>query len=298
MNFVSDLKGMKIYEKFGDTKMNELNFNLTNFDEYWQSLTIADDFIFCKVFQDAELCRELLEILLDIKIDHVEYPESQKEFKSGIFSKGIRLDVFVQDSTRVFDVEIQTAKQGDLALRTRYYHSAMDTSLLHSGQYYTELKESYVIFLCLFDPIGKGLPLYHYVTKEINSNDILNDKRHTVLYNINAFAKLQQSEKRALLEYIALGKKNTHFANRLERRVLAVKNNDDWRIDKMTYEMKIHEAALEARKVALAEGREEGFERGANEQKILMAERMLSNNVPLEDILLYTGLSEEEIKAL
>ena len=88
----------------------------------------------------------------------------------------------MQDSTRVFDVEIQTAKQGDLALRTRYYHSAMDTSLLHSGQYYTELKESYVIFLCMFDPIGKGLPLYHYVTKEMNSNDILNDKRHTVLY--------------------------------------------------------------------------------------------------------------------
>ena len=88
----------------------------------------------------------------------------------------------MQDSTRVFDVEIQTAKQGDLALRTRYYHSAMDTGLLQSGQYYTELKESYVIFLCMFDPIGKGLPLYHYVTKEMNSNDILNDKRHTVLY--------------------------------------------------------------------------------------------------------------------
>ena len=277
-----------------------------NFDEYWQSLTIADDFIFCKVFQDAELCRELLEILLDIKIDHVEYPESQKEFKSGIFSKGIRLDVFVQDSTRVFDVEIQTAKQGDLALRTRYYHSAMDTGLLQSGQYYTELKESYVIFLCMFDPLGKGLPLYHYVTKEMNSNDILNDKRHTVLYNINAFAKLQQSEKRSLLEYIALGKKNTHFADRLESRVLAVKNNDDWRIDKMTYEMKILEERRDAwqqsREIALAEGLErgisQGFEQGVHEQKILMAERMLSNNAPLEDILLYTGLSKEEIEGL
>ncbi|MBQ9630261.1 MAG: Rpn family recombination-promoting nuclease/putative transposase [Treponema sp.] len=275
--------------------MNELNFNLTNFDEYWQNLTIADDFIFCKVFQDTELCREMLEILLDIKIDHVEYPESQKEFKSGIFSKGIRLDVFVQDSTRVFDVEIQTAKQGDLALRTRYYHSAMDTGLLQSGQYYTELKESYVIFLCMFDPIGKGLPLYNFRTIEENHPDIfLNDKRHTVLYNINAFAKLHTSEKRALLEYIALGKKNTHFANRLESRVLAVKNNDDWRIDKMTYEMKIHEAALEARKVALAEG----LERGANEQKILMAERMLSRGFSYNDIVDITGLSLEEIEGL
>ena len=283
--------------------MNELNFSIANFDEYWQSLTITDDFIFCKVFQDAELCRELLEILLDIKIDHVEYPEPQKEFKSGIFSKGIRLDVFVQDSTRVFDVEIQTAKQGDLALRTRYYHSAMDTGLLQSGQYYTELKESYVIFLCMFDPIGKNFPMYDFITQERTHPDIfLNDKRHTVLYNINAFAKLQQSEKRALLEYIALGKKNTHFANRLESRVLAVKNNDDWRTDKMTYEMKILEERRDAwqqsREIALAEGREEGFEQGANKQKILMAERMLSNNAPLEDILLYTGLSKEEIESL
>ena len=94
---------------------------------------------------------------------------------------------------------------------------------------------------------------------------------------------MQQSEKRALLEYIALGKKNTHFANRLESRVLAVKNNDDWRIDKMTYEMKILEERRDAwqqsREIALAEGLErgisqgiesgilQGFEQGVHEQK-------------------------------
>ena len=113
---------------------------------------------------------------------------------------------------------------------------------------------------------------------------------------------MQQSKKRSLLEYIALGKKNTHFANRLESRVLAVKNNDDWRIDKMTYEMKIQEVASEARKVALAEGLErgisQGFEQGANNRSIEIASRMLSNNAPLEDILLYTGLSKEEIEGL
>ena len=82
----------------------------------------------------------------------------------------------------------------------------------------------------------------------------------------------------------------------------------------MTYEMKILEERRDAwqqsREIALAEGREEGFERGisqgieqgiergANNRSIEIASRMLSNNAPLEDISLYTGLSEEEIEGL
>ncbi|MBQ9631028.1 MAG: hypothetical protein IJR49_05540, partial [Treponema sp.] len=155
----------------------------------------------------------------------------------------------------------------------------------------------------------------NFRTIEENHLDIfLNDKRHTVLYNINAFAKLQQSEKRALLEYIALGKKNTHFADRLESRVLAVKNNDDWRIDKMTYEMKILEERRDAwqqsREIALAEGREEGFERGisqgfeqgiergANNRSIEIASRMLDMNIDAHTVSLATGIPEEEIEGL
>ena len=113
---------------------------------------------------------------------------------------------------------------------------------------------------------------------------------------------MKQSEKRALLEYIALGKKNTHFANRLESRVLAVKNNDDWRIDKMTYEMKILEERRDAwqqsREIALAEGREEGFERGANNRSIEIASRMLSRGFSYNDIIDMTGLTLEEIENL
>ena len=42
----------------------------------WEELSISNDFMFGKVMQDPELCRELLQrILPDLDIDHIEYPE-------------------------------------------------------------------------------------------------------------------------------------------------------------------------------------------------------------------------------
>ena len=45
----------------------------------WEDLGIENDFLFGKVMQDPELCKELLErILPNLRIDHVEYSELQK----------------------------------------------------------------------------------------------------------------------------------------------------------------------------------------------------------------------------
>ena len=37
--------------------------------------------------------------------------------------RGIRLDVYVKDSGRIFNIEIQTGNYDDLILRARYYLS-------------------------------------------------------------------------------------------------------------------------------------------------------------------------------
>lgn len=48
----------------------------------WENLSISNDFLFGKVMQDPELCKELLQrILPELDIDHVEYPELQKAIK-------------------------------------------------------------------------------------------------------------------------------------------------------------------------------------------------------------------------
>ena len=43
--------------------------------EKWERATLADNFIFCKVMtENPDLCKELLEMLLTIKIDRIEQP--------------------------------------------------------------------------------------------------------------------------------------------------------------------------------------------------------------------------------
>ena len=46
------------------------------------------------------------------------------------------------------------------------------------------------------------------------------------------------------------------------------------------------------------EGREEGIAIGAHEKAVEAAKNMLQDNIPIEKIVLYTGLAPEKIKSL
>ena len=43
-----------------------------------EELTFTDDFMFGRIMQNPEICKGLLERLLEIKIDKIEYPILQK----------------------------------------------------------------------------------------------------------------------------------------------------------------------------------------------------------------------------
>lgn len=63
--------------------------------------------------------------------------------------------------TRIFDVEMQMSDTLELPKRSRYYQSVCDMDSLEAGKFYSDLKESYVIFICPFDLFGKELPCYN-----------------------------------------------------------------------------------------------------------------------------------------
>jgi predicted transposase/invertase (TIGR01784 family) len=46
------------------------------------------------------------------------------------------------------------------------------------------------------------------------------------------------------------------------------------------------------------EGRKEGEKRGEKKAKLETAKRMLNDGLPIESIVKYTGLTEDEVKAL
>lgn len=46
-------------------------------------------------------------------------------------------------------------RRAELSKRARYYHSQMDMELLRPGNDYAELPDTYVIFICDFDPFDQ-----------------------------------------------------------------------------------------------------------------------------------------------
>ncbi len=103
----------------------------------------------------------MLELLLGIEIERLELA-AEEAIDIDHDSKGVRLDVYAKDSSRVFDIEVQVADTKELAERARYYQGIMDIDSLKSGQPYSDLKESYVLFICMSDIFGKGLPIYSF----------------------------------------------------------------------------------------------------------------------------------------
>ena len=166
-------------------------------------LTFIDDFMSGTIMKNKPICKGVLERLLHIKVGKIEYPSLQKTIAPFYESKGIRLDVYVAEPSRVFDIEIQTSILPDLPKRTRYYQSLMDVDNLLRGQSYAELKESYVIFICTQDPFDKGLPVYTFENAcREESGLFLKDKTAKVFYNASAYGKEKDDELHALLRYL------------------------------------------------------------------------------------------------
>lgn len=210
--------------------------------EKWEQATLADNFIFCKVMTaNPDLCKELLELLLNIKIERIEIPVAERSFKVDYDSKGIRFDVYVKDGTgRCFDIEIQTTNRTNLAKRARYYQGLMDVDSLVSGADYSELNESYVIFLCMEDAFGSGLPVYdfHQVCKQ-DSEVLLNDGTHKVFFNASKYDKMPTESLREFFKFLNGLNAASDFTDQLEQKVRYAKTNAQWRHRFMTWEQEM-----------------------------------------------------------
>ena len=84
---------------------NYYDSNLTP-EEKWEKATIANNFIFYKVMRNnPDVCKELLEILLEMEIDHIEI-RSEETVEIDFGSKGIRLDVYAKNASQAFNMEM------------------------------------------------------------------------------------------------------------------------------------------------------------------------------------------------
>ena len=268
-----------------------------------EELTFTDDFMFGTVMKNQFICKGVIERLLHIKVGKIEYPFLQKTIAPFYESKGIRLDVYVSDSERVFDIEIQTSLPPSLPKRTRYYQSLMDVDNLLRGQSYAELKESYVIFICTQDPFGKGLPVYTF--RNLCSEDgtlFLDDKSYKVFYNVGAYGKEDEPELSALLQYLCERRATSGFTQHIDELVEKAKQNEKFRSWYMSLNIREDDLRREGlqlgEKIGFERGRRDGVAAGSYQKARETAKLMAERKYPLSEIRLMTGLSEAEIKKL
>ena len=268
-----------------------------------QDLCFTDDFMFGAVMRDEHICKGVIERLLHIKVDHIEYPETQKENKATFDGKGVRFDVYIENSDKIFDIEAQVTRLRSIGKRMRYYQSMIDIDNLSRGEDYNVLKESYIIFLCLKDQFNMGLPVYTFerVCKE-NKDVILGDKTHHIVYNVEAALKEEDEELRNFLLYLKTKETRSEFTREIEDMVETKKFEQSF----INYYLgiKLHES--DVRRAGLEEGIEIGEKRGMKlgkqqgivSEKQEVARRMLLDNISLEQVAKWTGLSVDALKML
>lgn len=264
----------------------------------YEELFFTDDFLFSKIMRDEEIAKGVVENLLGIKIKKVDFLSSQYSIGELYAGKGIRLDAYLEDSGKVIDIEMQSVVQMDEGLRMRYYQSIIDIEHLNRGERYRNLKESYVVFICLNDPFGDGKAVYNFATKEVDGERILNDRIHKVIYNASGFEKAKEPKVRAFLKFVKERAATDLLTRKIQEAVDTCKYHQKWRAEYMLWEDQVTEWKEEAREIGRTEGKAQGLKEGALNKAVETAKKMIKKCIDLNTISECTGLSLEQIKGL
>lgn len=234
-------------------------------------LTISDSMMFGRVMADGEICRGFLKVVLGIEAGEIRYRNVEQYLDPQVGAKGVRLDAVVKADGRALGIEMQTYREHVLGRRFGYYQSALDADALDKGDDYGLLPESYIVFLCTFDPFSAGEPRYTFepACRE-HPGTALQCGTHWVALNASAYARERTASLANLLQYVAEG--TVAEGDRLVARIDAViqdANADERWVSRVLSVMSVEEnlamrmamATREAREEGRAAGREEGERR-------------------------------------
>lgn len=235
-------------------------------------LTIKNDFMFGAVMINPENCKEFLERALEIEIDRVDVSRE----KSMVYHpdyKGIRLDVYAKDENNTcYNVEMQMTKKPALGRRSRYYQSQMDMDILLSGREYAELPDSYVIFICDFDPFGERKYRYTFQMQCKESNQTpLEDGRRIVF--LSTCGENEDEISKELLAFLKFVKADLKESRDMEERFMTLEE-------------------------MLKDERKEGLKEGTVKAQKRIVSKMLSKGLSDEEIMELCDISLEELENL
>lgn len=138
-------------------------------------LNLCDDFLFDVATIDLETCKDMIEIILDMKIKSIHWKEGQKVVHNLPGKRGIRMDFYVEDMDgNIFNVEMQKKDEGNLPKRTRFYQALLDAPMLDRGERgFDNMNPTYIIVICCFDPFNRNSYRYTFQNRSLEYDDLL-----------------------------------------------------------------------------------------------------------------------------
>ena len=258
-------------------------------EEKWENATIANNFIFYKVMRNnPDVCQELLEILLEFKIERIEMSQ-EEEINVDFGSKGIRMDVYAKDSDgqKAYNIELQAKDTKELPERARYYQGVMDVDLLKSGQDYKNLNTTFIVFICVDDIFEKGLAKYTFENLCVEDPKIkMGDRAYKYFFISQNCDKLLDEEQKAFLKMVSNNKSSNAFTDKVKKLVDNAKRNTQWRKQFMDWE----------REKTYSFNR--GLEQGVQQKAVEDARNALAMNLTAEQAAQITGLPLEQVLEL
>lgn len=157
---------------------------------------------------------------------------------------------------------MQRGKKKELPKRSRYYSGSIDLDLIASGEPYTKLKKTYVIFICTFDPFSAERHIYTFenrCTQDLGL--VLGDETTKIFLNTQGKLDDVDNDMKEFLAYVEnstdtfVEHSTSQLVREIHKKVIEVKQNKEMEVEYMTL--------LQRDRENLEQGREEGREEGA-----------------------------------
>lgn len=223
----------------------------------WVRDDIVNDAVFGNVMGKKENCLQLLQAILPEKNIHkIVDIQRQKHISLKMLRKATRFDVLATDDQKQkYDIEMQTTGDPALLKRALFYQGRIGDEQLMQGADYKDIKASYVIFFCTFDPFGFGDAKNEvmYVLKN-HPKFRLKVNQHIIFFNIKALKKDGLTKDlQDFLDYLD-GKINirSSFIKRLEKDRHDYINGKEWKnfmLDFKRFEEETTEKATKLEKI-------------------------------------------------
>ena len=271
----------------------------------YEKLTIRNKFMFGKVTQNPVIAQKMADLLTPVEIGAVTEAEREKFLQHRSSSKYVKLDMYLEDENgRVVDTEMQNKSnnkmvQEELPLRIRYYQGMIDQEILSTGTDYIFLKETYIIFICTYDPFGKGKYVYHFhMTCDEDDSIQLHDKMNWIFYNTTADLSDAPEGIKRFLGYVETEAAEDEFTKLIDKEVKNARLNEEWRSEYL----KTYVNDMDMRREGYIEGEKFGIEcgkaEGERERDRTLINQWLQKGKAITEIADDLGKSEEYVKSL